>query len=255
MNDRGWSRFAADAATLTWARAAHRAGLRVARDPEMRAAHLDCDGTWFVGVDALPTAPDGSIDGVPLQGPALDTLDPLPPLHPAQLSITYPGYPRPRREDSAAAFRYRLNRDSAHVDGIIAEGDARRRRILEPHAFILGLPLTHCDAGASPLVVWEGSHEILRAALLRALDPHDPREWHRIDVTEAYQAARRVVFETCPRVPLCAIPGEALLLHRLILHGVGPWEPGAQAPPEGRMMAYFRPLMPGGVTAWLSSRP
>ncbi len=253
--EKGWARFPADARSLAWAEAARRTGVQVARDPQMQALWLQCEGTWFVGLDALPTAPDGSLDGVPLAGPATDTLAPLPVLHPAQLSITYPGYPRPRSGESAAAFGYRRNRDAAHVDGITAEGPDRRRMIREPHAFILGLPLTLCDPEASPLVVWEGSHMILRAALTRALAPYDPARWGAIDVTGAYQAARREVFETCPRVPLHADPGQALLLNRLTLHGVSPWREGAFAPPEGRMIAYFRPPMPGGVAAWLSERP
>jgi hypothetical protein len=45
-------------------------------------------------------------------------------------------------------------------------------------------------------------------------------------------------------------PGEATLLHRLTLHGVAPWEPSATAPPEGRIIAYFRPLM-SSVKDWL----
>ena len=247
---RGWTRFPAHPNTLAWARAAHRAGLGVVADPQMRDTWLQCEGTWFVGVDALPTAPDGSIGGVALRGPAIDALAPLPPLHPAQLSVTYPGYPRPRAGETEASFAYRRDRAAAHVDGLIADAD-RRRRIEEPHAFILGLPLTACDPEASPLVVWEGSPEIIRAALARALAPHPPKDWGRVDITDAYVAARREVFDTCPRVALPAVPGEALLLHRLALHGVAPWAEGAKAPEEGRMIAYFRPQIAGGIQAWL----
>jgi hypothetical protein len=35
--------------------------------------------------------------------------------------------------------------------------------------------------------------------------------------------------------------GEAYVLHPMCLHGVAPWVPTAKAPPEGRMIAYFRP--------------
>ncbi len=255
MAARGWTRFSADARSLAWARAAHARGCQVLKDPGLRAQWLQCQGTWFVGVDALPTAPDGCLSGIPLAGPAPDVLAPLPDLHPAQLSVVLPGYPRPRQGESDAAFRYRRDRDAAHVDGIIADGPDRRRRILEPHAWILGLPLTETDRGASPLVVWEGSHRILRAALQDALAPHPQADWGRVDVTEAYQAARRQCFESCPRVPLHAAPGEALLLHRLTLHGIAPWEEGALAPPEGRMTAYFRPPVQGGVAAWLHPEP
>ena len=125
LETRGWTRFAADCATLDWAAAAHEAGCAALADPVQRETWLQCEGTWFVGVDALPTAPDGSIGGVPLAGPAPAALAPLPDLHPAQLSITFPGYPRPRAGESEAGFRYRLKRDAAHVDGVLAEGEAR----------------------------------------------------------------------------------------------------------------------------------
>ena len=44
--------------------------------------------------------------------------------------------------------------------------------------------------------------------------------------------------------------GGAVLLHRLLIHGVAPWAEGAVAPPEGRMVAYFRPVLPS-VEDWL----
>lgn len=249
---RGWTRFAFDPRTKAWADAARQAGIGVLNDPGMRAKWLQCQGTWFVGVDALPTAPDGSIGGLPLAGLARAALDPLPGLHPAQLSVIFPGYPRPREGESDAAFSYRLKRDAAHVDGLIAVGAERRRYICEPHAWILGFPLTETDPEASPLVVWDGSHRIIAAALHRVLTRHPPEGWADIDITDAYTAARRRCFETCIRRPLPARPGEALLLHRHVLHGIAPWADGAKAPPEGRMTAYFRPLIPGGVTAWLA---
>ena len=71
-----------------------------------------------------------------------------------------------------------------------------------------------------------------------------------MDVTEIYQAARREVFDTCPRILLHGPPGTVSLVHRLALHGVAPWMPGADAREEGRMIAYFRPPMRGGVAAW-----
>ena len=99
-------------------------------------------------------------------------------------------------------------------------------------------------------MVWQGSHLILQEALREALAPHKPETWGDIDVTQAYTAARRRIFETCPRIALPVRPGEATLLNRLTLHGVAPWAAGATAPPEGRIIAYFRPLM-GSVQDWL----
>ena len=69
-------------------------------------------------------------------------------------------------------------------------------------------------------------------------------------MTAAYREARAEVFRTCTRLALPARPGEALLLHRLLIHGVAPWVEGAEAPLEGRLVAYFRPLM-GAVEDWL----
>ena len=45
--------------------------------------------------------------------------------------------------------------------------------------------------------------------------------------------------------------GEAVVLHRLLIHGVAPWAEGAQAAAPGRSIAYFRPVM-GSVAEWLS---
>ena len=223
-----------------------------ARGPALAAlaSHADpwrAGGTWQAGVDALPNGADGSIAGTPFPWAALPMA--RVPLHPAQLSVCRPGYPRP--EGDAAAHRWRLTRDNAHLDGLIPEGPDRRRFVREPHAWILGLPLTEADPGASPLVVWEGSHLVLRDALRQALAPHPPSTWADIDITDAYVAARRQALATCPRRELPARPGEATLLHRLILHGVAPWAEGATAAPEGRVVAYLRPLL-SGVLDWLA---
>ncbi|OZA06600.1 MAG: hypothetical protein B7Y02_14875 [Rhodobacterales bacterium 17-64-5] len=209
---------------------------------------LRCGGTWAVGLNLLPNAPGGSVGGVAL--PWADLGLAPEPLHRAQLSTVFPGYPQPSPEESGSAFAFRLNRDAAHLDGLLPVGPSRHRMVKEPHGWILGLPLNETEAEASPLVVWEGSHEILRAALKAALAPHPPPLWAEVDLTAAYAAARRTIFDTCRRITLPALPGEATLLHRLTLHGVAPWEPEAKAPPEGRIIAYFRPLM-ADVAEWL----
>lgn len=123
--------------------------------------------------------------------------------------------------------------------------------VKEPHAWILGLPLNAADAGAAPLVVWEGSHLVMGAALKEAfagcagaLEDHD--------ITEAYQVARRRVFAECRRVELPGRVGEAVLLHRHLIHGVAPWGEGAKAEAPGRMVCYFRPVL-GSVGEWLES--
>lgn len=242
---RGWRRIGPHPAIADWARAAHPlavAALKATDEPSR------CGGTWAVGLDLLPNGPDGAVGQVALPWAVLG-LAPVA-LHRAQLSTVHPGYPRPSAEETPAAFRFRQTRDSAHLDGLLPIGPQRRRMVKEPHGWILGLPLTASDA--SPLVVWEGSHLVMQAALRRALAPHPPQTWDEVDVTEPYQAARAEVFRTCARVELPGAPGEAVILHRHLIHGVAPWAEGATAPPEGRIVAYFRPLMPS-VAAWLDA--
>ncbi len=253
----GWLRFDADAQTAAWAARAREIARDLLRDPT-QAHWYDCEETWFIGVDALPNAASGCLPGpLELAGAAIDfiaaELGPVAPLHPAQLSVMFPGYPRPRRGESDAAFGYRRTRYAAHVDGVKIFGAARQRRVEEPHAWILGLPLNKTSADAAPLVVWEGSHEIMRAAFQKAFAGVAPTRWHQVDVTALYTAARRQVFESCRRVQVHARPGEAYLMHRLCLHGVAPWSERAWAPEgEGRMIAYFRPEMTDWQAHWLS---
>ncbi len=241
----GWRKIGPHPAIAVWAEAARAAALQVlAASPEP----WRCGGTWFVGVDALPNDPDGAIGGKPFPW---DVLPVAPePLHRAQLSVIRPGYPQPSPDETPAAFAFRRDRDAAHLDGLLPVGPDKRRMVREPHAWILGLPLN--DTTASPLTVWEGSQDLLRAALLKALDPHPPATWGDIDITEPYQKARREIFATCRRVEVPVKPGEATLLHRLTLHGVAAWKPGDEAPPEGRMIAYLRPEF-ASVHQWLTA--
>lgn len=232
----GFTVFAHDSRVLAWAQAAHSVALQVSQDPAMRAANLRHGDTWFVGVDALPNDPDGSIRTVPLEGPWADHITATATWHRAQLSIVYPGYPKQDVDESDANHRYRITRKAAHVDGLLPIGPDRRRYLREPHAFILGLPLN--VSGAAPLVIWPGSHKIMGVAFARAIGDDDPTQ---VDITDAYHAARREVFETIDPVAVSARPGQAMVLHRHLLHGVDVWHPGANAPPEGRMIAYFRP--------------
>lgn len=239
------------AATRTWAEAAARLARR-ALDHPGHAGQWHCEGTWFVGVDALDNAPDGSLHGVALAGPAIDAVVARhgdQDWHKAQVSVVRQGYPRPRTGESAAAFRYRRDRDAAHVDGVLPVGPDRRRFVREPHDFILGLPLNDCRAEAAPLVVWEGSHTIMMQAFQNAFGGRSEHACRDTDVTGIYQAARKTVFDTCPRVALHGPPGSAVMLHRHLLHGVAPWPADVPGPQDGRMIAYFRPQL-GSVRAW-----
>lgn len=255
----GWLIFDMEPRIAAWVAHARPEARAAVQNPEL-AKWLDCDGTWFVGVDALPNDEQGRVSGsAPLAGRAVDFitrhLGEMPLLHRAQVSVTYPGYPRPRRGESEGAARYRLHRDAAHVDGLRAIGPERRRYLREPHGFILGLPLSVAEPSAAPLVVWEGSHHIMRDTFATAFAGHAPADWTDIDVTDLYVAARKRVFETCRRVPLPAKPGQAILLHRKVLHGVAPWADDARADADGRMVAYFRPEIPGGIQRWLTVQP
>ena len=250
LAQRGWVILPPEPATLAWAAAAGDLARAALDDPDLRARWLVCEGTWFVGVDALPTAPDGAAGGTPLAGRLAAALAPMPPLHPAQLSAVFPGYPRPRAGEGAAAFRYRRDRCAAHVDGILAEGPERRRHVREPHAWVLGIGLSDAAADAAPLTVWDGSHRVIGAALRARLHGHPAPE--AVDVTDAYTAARRCAFQTCPRRALPLARGAAVLLHPHLLHGIAPW---SAAPGPPRMTAYFRPAHPGGVAGWLRESP
>ena len=51
----GWCKFYYDPNIAHWAKAARREGCFALRDNGMREKWLQCKGTWFVGVDALPS--------------------------------------------------------------------------------------------------------------------------------------------------------------------------------------------------------
>ncbi|WP_353615378.1 hypothetical protein [Thalassobius sp. I31.1] len=254
----GFIKFPRDERLLTWLKHAGPAALAASRDEAEREAWLDCEGTWFIGVDALKNDELGAINGSgPLTCDAMDFLADLNqtrPLHKGQVSVVWPGYPRPRKGESEAALGYRRNRDAAHLDGLRPDPETRARRIEEPHAWVLGIPVNDAPEGASPLVIWPGSHVIMRDALLRLLADVAPEDMDKIDVTAIYQAARKQVFETCERVEITAQPGEAYLMHRHMLHGVAPWRDGVESGPDGRAIIYFRPECAGGVAEWIDPR-
>lgn len=246
----GWVRFPAEPATLAWAAAALKAARNAYQAPD---ADWRAGATWLVGLDALDNATDGSVGGVALAGAAIGAATQtfgIMPLHRAQVSVILPGYPRRDAGESDASFGFRRDRDAAHVDGLLPIGPTRRRMLKEPHAYILGIALTACSADASPLVVWPGSHRLILAAFREAARGRSPHSLSDLDLTKVYAAARRQVFASCPRLALPAAPGDAVLLHRALVHGVAPWAEGAKAPPEGRAIAYFRPAL-DSAHAWL----
>lgn len=252
--ERGWVVFPPEPSTTTWAAHALQDAKRALEDPKL-SHQYQCEHTWFVGLDALNNDAEGRIgNSAPLSGRGVDFVKDhfgkWPALHRAQVSGIFPGYPKPRTGETDAGFRYRLHRDAAHVDGVLGLGVPKRRFVKEPHAFILGIPLTDPDSTAAPLVVWEGSHKIMRRSFGRRFQKLSSDRLDEVDVTETYQEARQQVFEACSRHIVTGPAGSLILVHRLALHGVAPWEASARAAPEGRLIAYFRPPMPGGVQAW-----
>ncbi len=236
VSDKGYQIFEPTVAGRNWAAAAARSARAVLAEKRAEPGQLRHGGTWFVGVDALPNAADGSVGGVALPWGA--DVGWAGAWHRAQLSVVFPGYPQRDPEESDASHRFRRVRAAAHVDGLHAEGPEKRRFLREPHAFILGLPLDQCRA--SPLVVWPGSHVVMAEALGAALAGRNAAE---VDLTEVYGAARKRVFEACEPVPLRAEPGGAMLLHRHLLHGVMAWEAQDAGGATERAVAYFRPLL------------
>ncbi|MEM7528121.1 MAG: hypothetical protein AAF416_10610 [Pseudomonadota bacterium] len=259
---RGWCRFPFDPELAAWVAAVLPRARAIAADPANRTAWLRSGGSWFAGVNVLTNAADGSmpaIDGLPaippLTGQAMRFLREMMgfgdlPLDTGQLSICYPGYPAaPQPEESEAAFRYRRDRDAAHLDGLERDA-ARNRRLSEAHAFILGIPISDPPPEAAPFTIWEGSHEILRRAFHQRLHALPAQAWCTEDITATYVAARRQIFAECKRVTLPARAGEAYVAHRLSLHGMAPWPPethqrGVEGQAEDwRPIVYFRPELP-----------
>ncbi|MFT5864927.1 MAG: hypothetical protein ACI9PY_000771 [Ascidiaceihabitans sp.] len=236
MGRDGFVTFDYDVGVADWASAAYVETSKTLSDPAIKSAQMRHGNTWFVGVDALANSSDGSVNGTPLIGPWQKYVPDLP-LHRAQVSIVYAGYPLQDADESDANHRYRITRKAAHVDGLLPVGAARRRYPQELHAYILGLPLN--DVATAPTVIWKGSHTIMQAALNKAVGAQNPAD---VDVTDIYQAARREVFERCEMVPLPATPGQSFLLHRFALHGTDVWDAAfGNLPSEGRMIAFFRP--------------
>ena len=252
----GWAKFAADADLKAWVDHVAPIAAALSRHPSHRADWLRHGGTWFAGVNILANDAQGLVQqGPELRGAVVDCLTALHgpmSLDRGQISVTYPGYPAFDGTESAAAHRFRVNRAAAHVDGLLANGPERRRFLHEPHQYVLGIPLGLSSAEASPLVIWEGSHNIIRAAFKSVLDRLPVAQWGSVDMTEIYHQARKDCFEHCHRKSILAQPGECYVLHRLALHGIAPWGAGAKAPPEGRIVAYFRPQTKGCLSEWLN---
>ena len=254
----GWIKFKYDPKLDNWLKSVSRAVFSEIHNNNNKKNWLRYQGTWFAGVRVLKNDNRGIVNN----GPELDinssrwALKQLKVKNvkwdPAQVSVCYPGYPMPREEESKAAFKYRLKRDAAHVDGLHPVGKEKIRKLKEQHAFIMGIPVTISSKKASPLVVWEGSHKIVKYYFEKEFFDIDPKDWKNIDITKSYHKAREVIFESCKRVEIHAVPGESYIIHRMALHGVAPWDGRANSGKEGRVIIYFRPEADLGTSGWLN---
>ena len=255
--ERGWCRFPHDDTLAAWLAQILPAARAAVSSPD-NAEWLHCGGTWFVGVNVLPNGPDGAVPGgLPIAGRAIDFVRHTLGMtgfgwDKGQVSVVYPGYPKRMTSETAAAFRYRCERDAAHIDGVLRDGPDRHRFLRMYHEFILGIPAVEVDSGTSPLVVWDGSHELVRQAFRERFGALPASSWPKQDVTDAYHAVRRKIFASCERIEITAKPGEAYLLHRLSLHGIAPWSAPGPAAADGRMILYFRPDT-GSPETWLNA--
>ena len=256
--DNGWVKFKYDAKLYDWLKTVSREVFSEIQNHDNRNNWLRYQGTWFSGVNVLKNNIQGAVVG----GLRLDTDSSRWALEKfnvkeikwdkGQVSVCYPGYPKPAHSESLAAFKYRLKKAAAHVDGLHPIGKEKIRKLKEQHAFILGIPVTLSSKKASPLVVWEGSQKIVKHYFKKSLSNVDPNDWGNIDLTTLYHQARREIFQSCRKVEIHATPGESYIVHRMALHGVAPWDGRAKADKDGRVIIYFRPEVKFSKMGWLN---
>ncbi len=127
----GWCQFEFDPLLFEWVRTAL-APARETLHSEQHARWHRYQNTWFAGVNAMPNDGQGAVAGSgPLRGRAVEFIEAELGLRDftwdaAQVSVCYPGYPQPMEGESSAKTRFRLDRDAAHVDGLLPLGADRR---------------------------------------------------------------------------------------------------------------------------------
>ena len=67
--------------------------------------------------------------------------------------------------------------------------------------------------------------------------------WDNLDITEIYQEARKQVLSKCKKKIIHVPLGGSYILHRLAVHGIMPWGKKGESENDGRMVAYFRPVL------------
>ncbi len=257
LNQNSWAVCEPDKRMLTWIRNAKNTAQQKLKVDGFDKTQLRCGGTWFVGANFLDNDSFGTLNKVRLEGMAIEAiLERYGRLFcewdRAQISICYPGYPKPSKQETAAAFSFRKNSFGAHVDGILPIGNPKRRYAKEYHAFIFGIPLEDYNQFAAPVVVWEGSHRIIRTFLSRVLLQNGVEKWKNLDITQIYAEARKEALSKCKKKIIHVPLGGCYVLHRLAVHGIMPWKKRGNSEAESRMVAYFRPILKDSQF-WLDS--
>ena len=144
FDQNGWVKFDYDDAVAAWVDHVTPLARETRNDPDQIAKWLRANGTWFVGVNAIANDGQGRVgDGPALTGQLRDFIEARFGWHEldrAQVSITYPGYPQPDPHETDAGFRYRRDRDAAHLDGLKPELPGGGRCADEAHAYVIGIP-------------------------------------------------------------------------------------------------------------------
>lgn len=218
--------------------------------------NLRCGGTWFPGVNFLENDSHGNVTGVSFPKEISNLIKKNEPafnrvFDKAQVSICYPGYPLPTKDESKAAFEFRRDRFAAHIDGILPIGQSKRRFLKEYHSMILGIPINNVKVENAPCVVWEGSHIIVRNEFKDYMKGKGIDSLEEEDISDFYKDLRRKIFKLCRVKKLHAPMGQAYLINRLCLHGIFPWQGICADEKTGRRIAYFRPELVGGQQYWL----
>ncbi len=257
MANQGWHRLAANAALLNWSQA-HLPAAQACMQATQNLQWWRYQDTWFAGVNALDNDKLGAVANNPSLPKSLLTSlanyceSPIKPLDQGQISAIFPSYPQIDPQQSTAANRFRQEHFAAHLDGLVPLGTQRRRHLTEQHSFILGISLTEHPPAAAPIMVWPGSHQRIQQWLINTLEGMPPNQWQEVDLTYAYQTLRHQILHDTQPQALHLAKGEAYVLHRHIIHGMGHWpedlEDGHQ---QGRIIAYFRPCW-HSPQKWLS---
>ena len=246
---KGWVKFDYNATIDNWVNQA-RPFVKQAMEHDDNQHWWRCGNTWFVGVNLLPNDNQGNIGDGFLSGEVNDFIQqyfimPEKGFDRAQISTCVPGYPQPSVNESGTAFNFRLNKDAAHVDGVLPIN--KRRFLQEYHAFILGIPLTDIDINTSPFVIWEQSHSIIEQTFSQRFNNIPYHQWQHEDITECYKSARQQVLDSCKRRVIEAKVGEVYFAHRLSVHGMTRWKQTEntsehnKTTKSNRTICYFRP--------------